>query len=183
MQFSDQDIHKILATIDPDEIPDPEQIKSIREVAENAAVHAEAALMVWELRRSEVFSIQFLPPLFSHLVQESGDIVLVVPIGVGKRCCACCWALQSFVKANDEEASFIAFDAPGTHATFFQWLPPIGTPEWLLLELRDHFVTSLRSNLLLPSRTRHSSSASSDASSVVGLLLADPANEFQPFQH
>ncbi|KAJ6618820.1 hypothetical protein B0H10DRAFT_2217314 [Mycena sp. CBHHK59/15] len=80
-----------------------------------------------------------------------------LPIGVGKKCCWCCWMLGEFLK-NDRGREFIL---PGTHGIIFPWIPPKhGIPVDVLDRLEKLLVLKLEEAI-----TTHTVSSSSRQSS------------------
>ena len=68
------------------------------------------------------------------------------------------------------------FVLPGTHRTFFPWVPPPGLPDSILLKLRNELLATVR-KAIVAGHSRHSSasSATSDVDSSLNDIMASKA--------
>lgn len=125
-----------------------------------AKVHAEAALMFY------ITTIQvrlWMSSFTIHsycLIQDVGCSQEWL-IGTSKKACQSCWLLHEIYNKSQK----FNFILPGTHRTFFSWVPPPGLPDVVLLELRDALVEVCASDSASPAHSRQSSICS--ATSVV----------------
>ena len=61
------------------------------------------------------------------------------------KCCRLCWLLKECL--NKKSNSSVRFDLPGTHGTYYAWIPPPGVPDEVLRDLRDELVRVVYANL------------------------------------
>jgi hypothetical protein len=91
----------------------------------------------------------------------NGDI----PIGVSKKCCQLCWQMKEYLNADCSTN----FTLPGTHGTFYPWIPPPGVPDSVLLKIRSDLIQLIREDITrkshIVSHSRQSSDAGSDSES------------------
>ena len=76
------------------------------------------------------------------------------------KCCCLCWLLKECL--NKKSNSSVRFDLPGTHGTYYAWIPPPGVPDEVLRDLRDELVRVVYANLdrqVTAAHSRHSSIA------------------------
>ncbi|KAE9387820.1 hypothetical protein BT96DRAFT_1004787 [Gymnopus androsaceus JB14] len=105
----------------------------------NAKVHAEAALMSW----------------ITTLDEKESACSIEWPIGVSKKSCRLCWELSSCLKQENR----LVFQLPGTHSTFYPWIPPPGISDIILLKLRHVLLNACQSFKATHSRQSSTSSA------------------------
>lgn len=93
-----------------------------------------------------------LPPLLPQLTSlQSKETV----IGVGKRCCWCCYRLHQLLNfkhlasssLTDDEKSLLkklpSLVVPGSHAIIYPWGAPTGVPQGVLRQMRDELLRIL----------------------------------------
>ncbi|KAE9391313.1 hypothetical protein BT96DRAFT_945440 [Gymnopus androsaceus JB14] len=105
----------------------------------NAKVHAEAALMSW----------------ITTLDEKENTCSIEWPIGVSKKSCRLCWELSSCLKQENG----LVFQLPGTHSTFYPWIPPPGISDIILLKLQHVLLNACQSFKATHSRQSSTSSA------------------------
>ena len=67
-----------------------------------------------------------------------------------------CWVLKDLLNKASEEASFAL---PGTHGTFYPWVPPPGLSEDILFNLRQELIRACRKSVGTHSRQSSAGSA------------------------
>jgi hypothetical protein len=84
-------------------------------------------------------------------------------VGVSRKCCRLCWLLKDNLNNTFPDIKFVL---PGTHATFYPWIPPAGIPDEILKRLRDKLIEVIRTVIkdqLVVSYSRQSSGADSNS--------------------
>lgn len=74
---------------------------------------------------------------------------------VSKKSCQLCWSLQD---AYNSKRPF-KFVLPGTHGTFYPWLPPPGLPDDILVALRQELLEACKKVVRIHSRQSSAGSA------------------------
>ncbi|KAK7696033.1 hypothetical protein QCA50_000674 [Cerrena zonata] len=98
-----------------------------------ATIHAEASLMALgcDLQRrsynNEACNRDAIQQVFS---------AETVPIGASKKCCWCCAQLGAILEVKSTRGG-PKYSLPGTHATIFPWVAPVGLSTDVLLNMRD----------------------------------------------
>ena len=69
------------------------------------------------------------------------------------------------------------FVLPGTHRTFFPWVPPPGLPDSILLELQNEFLATAR-KAIVADHSRHSSASSATSDVDHSLTEASVSDAF-----
>lgn len=118
-----------------------EEARCIIHQAHEATIHAEAALMHW-IATVKVRHC-FLPVLTLLIILQDVNSTQDWPIGVNNKCCQLCWLLH--LVYNNQRST--KFQLPGTHGTFFPWLPPPGLPDTILIALRQALLDACKINI------------------------------------
>jgi len=116
-------------------------------------------------------------------------------IGVGKKCCWCCWRLSELLDQEASKRSLRNQDAGsgshpgipphfvlrGTHGSIFPWYPPqFGIPPGILETLRDELVEQLYSEARI-FRSTVSQSSPESLDDEDALVFGDGDGFFQNF--
>ena len=127
--------YDINSLVSPDSLPQffPDVEWSKKQVQEavtwtgGAKIHAEAALMASKAYIKDKVGSSYLSellwPNFLHFQSRE------IPIGVSKRCCQLCWETKELLHVQKPSLNFVL---PGTHGTFFAWIPPPEIPNEVL---------------------------------------------------
>lgn len=92
-----------------------------------------------------------------------------VPIGVSKKCCACCDLFAKYLQANPPQDKTLTFLLPGTHGTIYPWMvPPFSVSRSVLVKMcQELFTVFLHvSTTLQPGLSSTKSSPASATSEV-----------------
>ncbi|KAI0705288.1 hypothetical protein C8T65DRAFT_696412 [Cerioporus squamosus] len=152
----------------------------------DAAEHAEATLMALACSsRSDARTVNAMGPGLetesTKTVQDmfksalSAWVSRVVPVGVSKKCCFCCYKLATLLK----ERAGLDFVLQGMRSVIFLWVPPDGVPTEVLIDLRLTLVRVLYDTIAEAVNTLRSVQTSS-ADSV---SASDPPSSFPPQLH
>lgn len=90
---------------------------------------------------------------------------MILPIGVGKKCCWCCWKFYQFCQEMQIKEAYPDFQLLGNHMTIFSWYPPQHAPQDFLRRLRNELAevlkTVLRTSILERSHSSQTSARNS----------------------
>ncbi|KAH9850075.1 hypothetical protein C2E23DRAFT_837319 [Lenzites betulinus] len=101
-------------------------------------VHAEAAIMALAH-----VSLTGKDPDIPGLKDADGVFSTgKVPIGISKKCCACCDLFAKYLQADPPQGKTLTFFLPGTHGTIYPWMvPPFSVPRSVLVKMCQELFT------------------------------------------
>ncbi|KAI9056343.1 hypothetical protein FKP32DRAFT_1682307 [Trametes sanguinea] len=140
------------------------------------SVHAETALMglSWVcIQGIKDAALDYAK--VKHLFPQDGEVV----IGVSKKCCWCCYSLQSLLRKHNSDPSVrpVSFILPGSHATIYSWIPPPETPLEVLKTMRESLFVALNHSIFQPAAQLFTNQSSPVASGTSYPSLLDDALE------
>ncbi|KAH9854162.1 hypothetical protein C2E23DRAFT_819836 [Lenzites betulinus] len=140
-------------------------ISSVQACKKLPPVHAEAAIMALAYVSLTGKDADIPGLKDANVIFSTGE----VPIGVSKKCCACCDLFAKYLQANPPQDKTLTFLLPGTHGTIYPWMvPPFSVPQSVLVKMcQELFTVFLRVfTTLQPSLSSTKSSPASATSEV-----------------